>query len=423
MILIKNGRVIDPASGFDGHTNIMIHNHKIEALGSFCDEENCEQVIDASNMIVTPGFVDIHVHFRDPGFTHKEDLQTGALAAARGGFTKVVCMANTKPVMDDVNLLKDTMKRTEKLPIHVQFASAISKGFQGTELVDMGKMKEAGAVCFSDDGLPLKDDEFVEKAMAEAKKLDMVLSFHEEDPAFVEEAGINHGSIASFMGYYGADREAEISMVKRDIALAKKTGAAINVQHISSKEAVELIRQAKKEGVDVSAEASPHHFTLTQEAILDHGALAKMNPPLREESDRLAIIEGLKDHTIDIIATDHAPHTKEEKQQDFVKAPSGIIGLETSLALGITTLIKEKHLTLMELLAKMNYFPAKRIGNHTSQIKVGYPADLVIFDKDEPWVVQDFSSKASNSPFLNETLYGKVKYTICDGNIVYQDKK
>lgn len=421
MLLIKNGRVMDPASGFDKQSDILIEDNTIKAIGSF-DESSYDQVIDAKGMIVSPGFVDIHVHFRDPGFTMKEDLRSGANAAARGGFCSVVCMANTKPIMDDEDLLKETIARTNDLPIHVLFASAISKGFQGKELVHMKQMKSAGAICFSDDGLPLNDLNFVEQAMLEAKKLNMVLSFHEEDPAYVKNAGVNHGSVAESMGLYGADREAEVSMVKRDIELAKKTKAAINVQHISSKEAVELIRQAKKDGVDVSAEASPHHFTLTQDAVLQYGTMAKMNPPLRDEADRQAIIEGLKDNTIEIIATDHAPHTQEEKQQEFVKAPSGIIGLETSLALGITHLVKEGHLSLMKLLKKMSYYPMLRMGKDTAQIKVGYPADLVIFNEREEWKVNEFSSKATNSPFINQTLTGKVKYTICDGVVVYQDK-
>lgn len=420
-MLIKNGRVIDPISHRNEIVDLVIQDGKILSIGKHQDKD-FDMVIDAKGMVIAPGLIDIHVHFRDPGFTYKEDLESGAKASAKGGFTTVVCMANTKPVMDDVALLKETLDRTKDLPIHVLFSSAVSKGFRGKELVDLNEMKNAGVVCFTDDGLPLMDEFFVEEAMRKAKELDMVISFHEEDPIYVKQAGVNHGVVAEKMGLYGADREAEIAMVRRDLRLAKKTGAAMNVQHISSKEAVELIRKAKKEGVDVSAEASPHHFTLDETAVLKHGTLAKMNPPLREEADRKAIIEGLKDDTIEIIATDHAPHAKEEKEREFAKAPSGIIGLETSLALGITELVREGHLTLEQLINKMSVQPAKRMRIDTAQIKEGYPADLVIFNETETWKVTSFDSKACNSPFVNETLYGKVKYTICDGNIVYKDE-
>lgn len=422
MMLIKNGRVIDPASGLDDIMDLIIQDGKIEKIGKYKISDAYETVLHADGWIIAPGLVDIHVHFRDPGFTYKEDLESGAKSAAAGGFTRVVCMANTKPIMDNVDLLKETMQRAETLPINVMFAGAISKNFEGKELVDMEFMQKAGAVCFTDDGLPLKDEKFVEQVMLEAKQLQTVLSFHEEDPAYVKQAGINHGEVASQLGFYGADRMAEIIMVKRDIELAKKTGAAINIQHISSKEAVDLIRQAKKDGVDISGEASPHHFTLTEAAVLKHGTLAKMNPPLRTAEDRMAIIEGLKDNTLEIIATDHAPHAMEEKQREFTKAPSGIIGLETALSLGITSLVRKGHLTMMQLMDKMSYQPAMRIGYEYAQIKEGYPADFVIFDDHEKWQVNEFVSKASNSPFLKESLYGKVKITMCNGNIVYKDE-
>lgn len=423
MILIKNGRVIDPCRGLNDLMDVIIQDKKIKKIGKFEVSNRYDKVIYADGLIIAPGLVDMHVHFRDPGFTYKEDLESGAKAAARGGFTHVVCMANTKPIIDNVELLKHLQERAFDMPIHVLFASAVSRGFRGEELVDMKAMKMAGALCFTDDGLPLKDEAFVSRAMEEAKALNMIISFHEEDPKYVKEAGVNHGKIAASMNLYGADREAEITMVSRDIQLAKKTGAAINIQHISSKEAIELIRIAKKEGVDVSGEASPHHFTLDETAVLAHGTLAKMNPPLREEQDRIAIIEGMKDNTIEIIATDHAPHTKEEKEKEFTKAPSGIIGLETSLALGITSLVRKGHLTMQELLEKMSYQPAKRLGLDIPQIKEGCPANLVIFDEHERWVVKEFASKSCNSPFLGETLYGKVKVTICDGNIAYEDEE
>ncbi len=421
MILIRNGRVIDPSSALDETMDLVIDKGRIEAMGIYETSSAYDRVIDARGMIVAPGFVDIHVHFRDPGFTYKEDLVSGARAAARGGFTHVVCMANTNPIMDDPALLGLMRKRIEDLPIHVYFASAVSEGFRGKKLVDMAAMKKAGAVCFSDDGLPLQEEAFVREAMRQARDLDMVLSFHEEDPAYIKQAGIHHGRISRQMGLYGADREAELSMVRRDIALAKETKAAIHVQHISSKEAVMMIAQAQKEGIDVSAEASPHHFSLNETAVLKHGTLAKMNPPLREEEDRLAIIKGLQENVITIIATDHAPHAKEEKEREFVKAPSGIIGLETSLSLGITHLVKTGYLSISQLIDKMSCQPARRLQLKVPQIKIGCMADLVIFDEQEQWTVGSFASKSCNSPFVKETLYGKIKYTICNGAIVYLD--
>ena len=275
----------------------------------------------------------------------------------------------------------------------------------------------------SDDGIPILDKDLLREALTRAAGLDLPVSLHEEDPQYIENNGINRGYASKELNIGGSDRMAEISMVKRDIELAGETGATINIQHISTKEAVELVREARSRGINVHAEASPHHFTLTEEAVLKYGTLAKMNPPLRTEEDRMAIIEGLKDETIDIIATDHAPHSMEEKSKAITEAPSGITGLETALALGITELVDKGHLTMMQLLHRMSTAPAGMYRLNAGEIRMGTPADIVIFDPNEEWIVSDFESRSSNSPFLNWRLKGKVKYTICGGEIVYKDKE
>lgn len=422
MILIKNGRLIDPKSKRDEVVDILIENGKIKKIGLINDEKDFE-VINAKGYIVCPGLIDVHVHFRDPGFTYKEDILSGAKSAARGGFTTVVCMANTKPVVDNVQTLQYINEKSKEAIINVLQLGSITKGFEGKELTNFEELLKNGAVGFSDDGLPLMDTDVLYKAMEKAKELDIPISLHEEDPKFIKKSGVNDGEIAKKLGLDGGAKIcAENIMVSRDCMLALDTGAKVSIQHISSGVAVETVRFAKSLGAKVYAEASPHHFTLTEEDVLKHGSLAKMNPPLRTKKDKQMIIEGLKDNTIEIIATDHAPHTIEEKNQPFELCPSGIIGLETSLALGITSLVKENHLSLMNLLEKMTINPAKLYNLNRGYIEEGAIADILIFDDNEQWQVKDFDSKSSNSPFIGEELYGKVKYTISEGKIVYTDK-
>ena len=422
MILIKNGRLIDPKSKRDEVVDILIENGKIKKIGLINDEKDFE-VINAKGYIVCPGLIDVHVHFRDPGFTYKEDILSGAKSAARGGFTTVVCMANTKPVVDNVQTLQYINEKSKEAIINVLQLGSITKGFEGKELTNFEELLKNGAVGFSDDGLPLMDTDVLYKAMEKAKELDIPISLHEEDPKFIKKSGVNDGEIAKKLGLDGGAKIcAENIMVSRDCMLALDTGAKVSIQHISSGVAVETVRFAKSLGAKVYAEASPHHFTLTEEDVLKHGSLAKMNPPLRTKKDKQMIIEGLKDNTIEIIATDHAPHTIEEKNQPFELCPSGIIGLETSLALGITSLVKENHLSLMNLLEKMTINPAKLYNLNRGYIEEGAIADILIFDDNEQWQVKDFDSKSSNSPFIGEKLYGKVKYTISEGKIVYTDK-
>lgn len=421
MILIKNSRVVDPYTKRNEILDIIVEDEKIKSLGKFSEDDNYDEIIDAGGMISAPGLIDVHVHFRTPGFSHKEDFATGAASAARGGFTTVVCMANTRPVIDSEDIYKEVQKQIEKLPINVVQAAAITKGLKGKEIVDMKALKGEGVLGFTDDGLPLMDEKVLFEAMKMAKELNVPLSFHEENPAFINSPGVNQGKISEQLGLGGASSLAEEAMVARDCMIALNTGAKVNIQHISSGATVDIIRMSKAQGADVWAEVTPHHFSLNEEAVLKYGTNAKMNPPLRAEEDRMKLIEGLKDNTIELIATDHAPHTEEEKNVSFGKAPSGIIGLETSLALGVTNLVKAGHLTMMELIEKMTLNPAKLYNMPYGTLKEGARADIVLFNEDELWTVEDFSSKSKNSPFIGHELYGKVKYTICRGKVVYRD--
>jgi dihydroorotase len=425
MILIKNGRVIDPESKFDDIADIIIDGEVIKKIGKSINIEYAEkidEVIDAEGLIVCPGLIDVHVHFRDPGLTYKEDIQSGSDAAAKGGFTTVVCMANTKPAVDNEETLKYILNETKKSKINVMQTAAVTLNLAGIELTNMEILKNLGAVGFTDDGFPIMDASIVLRAMETAKKLNVPISFHEEDPSLVGNSGINEGRVSEIFNIQGASRAAEDVMISRDCTLALQTKAKVNLQHVSSGAAVDIIRYAKLKGANIYAEASPHHFTLTEDDVINYKSNAKMNPPLRTEEDRLKIIEGLKDNTINIIATDHAPHSSAEKQREFIEAPSGIIGLETSLSLGITKLVEEGHLSLIELLEKMTVNPANLYNLHLGRIKEGLTADVLIFDLNEKWIVDNFVSKSSNSPFIGWELKGKVKYTICKGKIAYMDK-
>ena len=428
MILIQNGRVVCPVTGTDEVKDVLIDEGKIIQVekdietgeGTWLENKDVA-VIDAAGLVVAPGLVDSHVHFRDPGFEYKEGIETGAAAAARGGFTTVICMANTKPVVDNLETLEYIQKKGEETGIHVIQTATVTKGMAGDELVDMEALAEAGAAGFTDDGLPIMKEEVLRAALEKAKELDLPVSLHEENPQFIKQPGVNMGKVSEQLGYGGASSEAEYSMVKRDCELAVQTGAALCIQHISAKESVEYVRQAKQKGADVHAEATPHHFTLTEDAVLKYGTYARMNPPLRTEEDRQAIIEGIVDGTIDMIVTDHAPHSKEEKAQPMDKAPSGITGLETSLGLGIKSLVQPGHISLIKLMELMSTNPAKLYRMIPGSISEDEPADIVIFGENEEWEVkeEEYASKAVNSPFTGWTLPGKVHYTICGGKIVY----
>lgn len=417
---IRGARILDPLTGTEKTADILIRDGKIAAVGEPLDESCCGRILEASGLILAPGLVDVHVHFRDPGLTYKEDILTGAAAAAAGGYTTVICMANTKPVIDSPETLSYVLEKGQKTGIHVLTCAAVTRGMEGKELTDMETLHRLGAAGFTDDGKPILDTELLRAAFEEAARLNVPISLHEEDPALISNNGINRGAVSGKLGIGGSPAEAEISMVERDCRLAEETGARVNIQHISTAGAVEAVRRSKKKGSHVTAEAAPHHFTLTEDAVLKYGTLAKMNPPLRTEGDRMAVIEGLMDGTIDMIATDHAPHSAEEKSLPLTEAPSGILGLETALALGITQLVRPGYLSLMQLMEKMSRNPARLYNLPYAGIAAGAPADFVIFDDAEEWTVEDFHSRSSNSPFSGKKLFGRVRYTICQGKIVYE---
>lgn len=434
MLLLKNGYMLDPASGTEGYRDILMDEtsgkiagiasgdtRKDELLQTFrvdMEEMSIEE-IDLKGQCVIPGLVDVHVHFRDPGFTYKEDIHTGASSAARGGFTSVVLMANTKPAVDNPETLAYVLEKGRETGIHVYTCANVTMGLRGRELTDMEKLCSLGAAGFTDDGIPLMDEALLREALRQAAKCKKPVSLHEENPSLIINNGVNAGKAAAYYGIGGSPREAEISMVERDLRIAVEEEADLSIQHISTKEAVELVRQAKKKSAHIYAEATPHHFTLTEEAVIRYGTLAKMNPPLREEADRLAIIGGLQDGTIDMIATDHAPHSAEEKAKPITEAPSGITGLETALSLGIRELVNKGYLSMMGLIEKMSLAPAKLYHLDAGYLKVGGPADLTVFDPQKEWTVERFASRAANSPFVGERLPGVISYTICGGKIVY----
>ena len=421
MLVIKNGRVMDPKTGLDQVCDLLVDQGKIVEIGPSLSYEGA-QVIDASGKVVAPGLVDIHVHFREPGQTHKEDIHTGALAAAAGGFTTVVMMANTTPTISDVVTLKEVLDSAAKEAIHVKTVATVTQNFDGQHLTDFEGLLQAGAVGFSDDGIPLQSTKVVRQALEEAKRLGTFISLHEEDPELNGILGLNEHIAREHFKVCGATGVAEYSMAARDAMIAHATGGHLHIQHLSKAESVKVVEFAQAIGAPVTAEVAPQHFSKTEDLLLSKGSNAKMNPPLRREEDRRAVIEGLKSGVITVIATDHAPHHADEKNvADITKAPSGMTGLETSLSLGLTYLVHAGELGLMELLEKMTYNPAKLYNFEAGYLEVDGPADIVIFDPTADRLVSDhFASKAANSPFVGESLKGQVAYTICQGKIVYQ---
>ena len=415
-ILVKNGNIVNPG-GKSGKLDILIENGKISDISEDIISEDA-QVIDAAGLTVSPGFVDVHSHFRDPGQTHKEDIFTGAASAAHGGYTSIVLMANTIPTVDSTETLKYVLDKGAQTDINIFSCANVTYGMQGKELTDFDALVDAGAAGFTDDGKPLMDADLVKTALLKAKALGKIVSFHEEDPSFIENNGINHGKASEHYGIGGSDRKAEISMIERDIKLALETGADIDIQHISTKEGVELVRQGRKKGSNIHAEAAPHHFSLTEEAAIEYGSMAKMNPPLRTEEDRKAVIEGLKDGTIEMIATDHAPHSAEEKAKGLLQAPSGIIGLETALSLALMNLVEPGYLSMEQLIRCISLSPARLYGLDAGVIETGKQADITIFDPAEEWIADSFYSRSSNTPFKGMKLHGKIKKVICKGKII-----
>ncbi|MCL2707082.1 MAG: dihydroorotase [Dehalococcoidia bacterium] len=423
-ILIKNGRIINPATGTDEIGDLLLSNGRIKQLGQNISCQNNE-TIDATSLVVCPGFVDLHCHLRQPGFEAKETISSGSKAAAKGGFTTVCCMPNTNPPLDNLPLITYVNTIAEKeASIRILPIGCITRARKGDELADMAAMAQAGVVGFSDDGSYVKNPQIMRRAMEYSLPLGLPVIEHCEDTALAADGQMNEGIVATALGLCGIPAAAEDVAVARDIILAELTGARLHIAHVSTKGAVELIRQGKKRGVRLTAEVTPHHLALTEERVLGFNTQAKVAPPLRTQSDIDALIEGLIDGTIDAIATDHAPHTINDKLCEFGSAACGISGLETAFAV-LMKLVHSGKLPLPMLIAKLTNEPASILRMRLGSLEVGAPADIAIFAPDIEWTVDtaNFASKGHNTPFAGETLKGKVRTTIYSGQIVYQDNE
>lgn len=424
-ILIKGGRVVEPASKKDGIYDVLVEGDKITEVSENITA-SADTVIDAKGLMIMPGLIDLHVHLREPGFTHKETIKTGAMAAAHGGYTTICPMPNTKPATDCVEtleLVKDIIKRDAK--INVLPVSAVTIGQAGTELADIKAMAEHGAIAISEDGKSVMDSALYEKGMLAAKEAGIPVMAHCEDKNLVGKGALNAGAKAKELGVDEISNAVEDIITARDIFLAKSTGAKLHLCHCSTNDSVKMVKEAKADGVDVTAEVCPHHFFMCDEDITGNDANFKMNPPLRSRADMVALKEGLRDNIMDVISTDHAPHAAEEKAKGIADAPFGIVGSETALALTVTGLVNEGYLTFMQMAEKMSYNPAKVIGIDKGTLLPGKIADIVIFNPTEEYVidVNDFYSMGKNTPFAGMKVCGKVKYTICGGEIVYSEEK
>ena len=424
-LLIKHGRVVDPVSGTVSIQDLYTENGKVVQLEKDIRQE-ADQVIDADGLVVCPGLVDMHVHLRDPGLTYKEDIFTGTAAAAHGGVTSVACMANTDPVVDtpeQVRYVKD--KAAQANGVHVYPIAAVSMGMRGEEPSDADALKKAGAIALSDDGCNVDNANLMRDVMIHAKRLEMPVLCHCEDTTMVEGRAVNEGSVSRQLWLEGRPAIAEEIMVMRDAMLAEETGAHVHICHVSTAKSVDIIRRMKKRGVAITCETCPQYFTLTEDEILTQGSMARVNPPLRTAKDIKGIIAGLKDGTIDAIATDHAPHSAEEKSRPLTRAPSGMVGLETSLAITLTELYHTGKMKLPEIIKRMTYTPASILRlSSKGRLSLGSDADITIFDPEEVWTIdpEQFASKARNTPFAGREVKGKVKYTIVGGNVIYQDR-
>lgn len=421
-LLIKNGRVIDPKNKIDGICDILVEKTKISKVSKNI-KGTAARIIDASGKIVMPGIVDMHVHLREPGREDKETVNTATRAALKGGVTSVLAMANTTPPIDSpesVRLLSDIIKKTSCA--NVFMLGTITKGRLGKELVDIQKLKKAGIIAISDDGSSVDNDELLFKAIQKAKAQGVLVICHSEDKALSAAGVVNSGFTSTRLGLRGISNESEYKRVERDIYLAQKAKAPIHIAHVSCKESLDLIAKAKKKGLKVSAETAPHYFSLTEEAVLDYDTNMKMNPPLRSNADVEAIKHGLKSGIIDVIASDHAPHTENEKEIEFERAEFGVIGLETILSAAITELADPGILSWLELVKKLTLNPARILNIDKGTLSVGAEADIAIISKDKEWVVgkDNIISKSKNSCFLGKKLKGVVEYTILSGEIAYQ---
>ncbi|OGB87724.1 dihydroorotase [Candidatus Falkowbacteria bacterium RIFCSPLOWO2_12_FULL_45_13] len=423
-LLIKNGRVVDPASNLDGQRDVLIVDGKIKTIKSQVMSRGA-RVIEAKGMLVLPGLIDMHAHLRDPGRPDKETIASGTRAAAMGGFTTICCMANTEPPIDNAAVVKYVKNKAEiEGVVNVLPIAAVTKGLKGEALAEMGMMLKEGAVAFSDDGQPIMRADVMRRALEYARQFKVPIISHCEDKALSHGGSMNESALSTALGLPGIPALAEENMVARDIALAREFGR-LHIAHVSSAKSVDLIRQAKKKKIDVTCETCPHYFSLTEEAVKGYDTNAKVNPPLKSRTDVKAIIKGLKDGTIDVIATDHAPHNIEEKELEFNSAAFGLVGLETALALVITYLVDTKELTLKKAIEKLTTSPAKILGLNKGALKIGADADLVIVDPKAGWTVDpsQFASKSKNSPFNGWKLKGKVLCTIVSGKVVVRDGK
>ncbi len=425
-ILIKNGYVIDPYNKRDGLLDIYIEDGKIVEIEKTIDYSGGELlIIDASNKLVLPGLIDMHCHLREPGYEYKEDIESGTRSAAAGGFTSIACMPNTHPIVDNEAIVEYIKSKSKAVGVvNVYPIGAITKGLKGEELAEIGELKFAGVVGISDDGKPVMNASLMKRALQYASMFETPVISHCEDLSLVDDGVMNEGYMSTFMGLKGVTRAAEEVMIARDLVLAEVANAPIHIAHISTENSVAMIRNAKKRGVKVTCETCPHYFTLSEKAVEGYNTLAKMNPPLRTEEDIKAILEGLKDGTIDVIATDHAPHHNDEKNCEFNIAANGIVGFETALPLAITYLVETGVLTMKELVQKMCINPAKILGLNKGSLGINRPADIIVIDKDEEYTVNinDFQSKSKNSPFNGFNLKGRVHFTIVNGKVIVRDK-
>ena len=420
-LLLQNVRLIDPSQGVDSVQDLLLEDGKVSQIGEHLSADGME-VVDGTGLVAAPGLVDMHVHLRDPGLTYKEDVFTGCRAAAAGGVTSLLAMPNTKPAMDTPETVRDLLERAKTADAAVYTAACITKGLQGEELTDLVGLRQAGAIALSDDGRPVINTRRLLEALEQAPALGMVITAHCED-LYLASGGLMHeGEVSRRLGVPGIPSAAEDCGTAREIAAAASVGAPIHICHVSTKGSVDLIRDAKARGVKVTAETCPHYLMLTDRALESRDADYRMNPPLRTEEDRLALIEGLKDGTLDAISTDHAPHSPEEKA-DFCKAPNGSIGMETSLAATLTAL--DGQLSLSEILAKMSWNPARILHIPAGTLAVGSPGDVVLFDPEQRWTVDEnaLHGKSKNTPFKGMKLKGKVAMTIFRGRVVYDGRQ
>jgi dihydroorotase len=421
-MLIRGGRVIDPSQGIDEVIDILVERGVIKELGKGLSAGDGCETLEAAGLLVTPGLIDMHVHLRDPGFEYKEDIVTGTKAAAAGGFTSVACMPNTRPVNDNGEVTSYIVNRArDEALVNVFPVGAITLGSRGEELVDMALLKEAGCVALSDDGVPVSDVGMMRRALEAAARVGLPVISHAEELSLAAGGSMNEGPLSRELGHKGIPWAAEDVAVARDVYLAEFTGSPVHIAHVSTRGSVRIIRNAKGRGVKVTCETAPHYFSLTEEAVRICGTNAKMNPPLRGEADLAAIRAGLADGTIDAIATDHAPHQKEEKELEFGKALNGIIGLETSVPLSLG-LVKDGVLGIADLVEKMATNPARILGIDRGTLKMGAAADITIIDPELEWVVEaeKLASKSKNSPWLGRKMKGRALFTIVGGKIVYK---